>query len=252
MKTVSQTKVNLLFFIGSVALLLFTLESVTIAQNIQRIGYFDLYLIYLIQGHITSLNTSFMIAVTQLASPVIMIFLTFLVIILLLIRRCLVTAFWISATLVISAAIVNPLLKQLIGRPRPTIDRLIHVSGYSFPSGHSIAATVFYGMIATMSFIYLRKIYQKVLIGLAATSIIFLIMYSRVYLGVHYPTDVVGGFLLGTATVCFSTGFFVLYGPILHQLLNSKGWPDRSLRRNEDQNNLDILENLAKSSHGAG
>lgn len=239
MKRISQTKINVLFITGSIALLLFTLESVTIAQNVQRIGRFDIYLIYFVQHPITSLNTRLMIGVTRLAAPAVMISLTLLIVILLAIRRYFVAALWFGTTLLLSAAILNPLLKQLIGRPRPTIDRLINESGYSFPSGHAIAATVFYGMIATLSSIYLRKLYQKVLIELAAMSLIFMIMLSRVYLGVHYPTDVIGGFLLGTATVCFSVGFFVLYGPVLHRLLNAKGWSDRSMRSAEDQGRLD-------------
>lgn len=238
MKSFSQTKINFLFFIGSLALLLFTLESVTIAQDIHRVGNFDYFLAHAIQSRISPITTALMSAATQLASPLMIVLLTLLVIIALVIGHYHVTGLWFGVTLAFSTGLLNPLLKQLIGRPRPVFNRLISESGYSFPSGHAIAATVFYGMIAMMASIYLHKTYQKVLIGLAVICTILLIMYSRIYLGVHYPTDVIGGGLLGTAVVCLSTGFFLIYGPGFHQRLNSRGWHDQSLETGGSHGNL--------------
>jgi undecaprenyl-diphosphatase len=91
-------------------------------------------------------------------------------------------------------------MKHLIERQRPTVvGHLVQVSGFSFPSGHSLAAAALYVTIAIVAASRLRAGAPKVIVVAAAASIVTAVAASRVYLGVHYPSDVVSGALIGTA-----------------------------------------------------
>ena len=93
-------------------------------------------------------------------------------------------------------------MKYIFQRPRPDIAlRLIEESGYSFPSGHSMNCLVSYGILAYLLLRYCenRKLAKLLSVGLGL--IVILIGLSRVYVGVHFPTDVIGGWSLGIAVL---------------------------------------------------
>jgi len=92
----------------------------------------------------------------------------------------------------------NLLLKQLISRPRPDI--IPHLSGagwFSFPSGHAMLAPLVYGVGAMLLATLLRHPASRTALKIGALALVLGIGFSRVYLGVHYPSDVVAGFLAG-------------------------------------------------------
>lgn len=93
------------------------------------------------------------------------------------------------------ASIMNLALKAVFHRTRPNIHRLIEIGGYSFPSGHSMAAAALYGSLAFLLWRHMTTSWgRKALIGASVVMIIG-IGLSRIYLGVHYPSDVIGGYL---------------------------------------------------------
>ncbi|MGB4592372.1 MAG: phosphatase PAP2 family protein [Coriobacteriia bacterium] len=106
-------------------------------------------------------------------------------------------------------------LKLLVGRARPALEfaRISVPDSYSFPSGHALASFLFFGTIVFL----LVTVEQKVPLRLRAvvTALCVLIAVSislsRVYLGVHYLGDVIGGWLLGSAIMTATVGYYVLH-----------------------------------------
>lgn len=101
--------------------------------------------------------------------------------------------------------VINQVLKFIIQRPRPDGFRLATASGFSFPSGHSMVAMAFFGLLAWLVWKYeadrrLRRLYAT---GFAL--VIVMIGVSRIYLGVHYASDVLGGFCLSMAWLAVYT-----------------------------------------------
>lgn len=97
------------------------------------------------------------------------------------------------------ATILNIILKNILQRPRPTEFRLINEFGYSFPSGHSMVSTAFYGFIIYLIYKYVKNKHIKIALITILCILIISIGISRIYLGVHYTSDVLGGFLISIA-----------------------------------------------------
>ncbi len=92
--------------------------------------------------------------------------------------------------------------KRTFGRHRPAQVAYYPEKGYSFPSGHSATAMTLYGLLGYWFARSSRQKRNRLLIGLAAVSLILAVGFSRIYLGVHFLSDVLGGYLLG---ICWLT-----------------------------------------------
>jgi membrane-associated phospholipid phosphatase len=94
----------------------------------------------------------------------------------------------------------NVLIKYIIHRPRPFFDNpLLTLTGYSFPSGHAMASTVLYGMLAAFAVRTSTDWQRRVVAVFMALSLIALVCFSLIYLGVHYLSDVLAGIAEGVA-----------------------------------------------------
>lgn len=103
---------------------------------------------------------------------------------------------------------LNYLLKLFFQRARPDLNRLIEISGYSFPSGHAMNAFTFYGILAFLLWRHLPIKFWRGILILFSSSMIFTIGISRVYLGVHYPSDILGGYVASAFWLSFAIYFF--------------------------------------------
>ena len=101
----------------------------------------------------------------------------------------------IISNLVIITAI-NQILKRIVQRPRPTEYRIIEETGYSFPSGHSMVSMAFYGYLIYLIYKYVKNKYLKWISIILLSILICSIGISRIYLGVHYTSDLLGGFFI--------------------------------------------------------
>ena len=108
--------------------------------------------------------------------------------------------------------VLNQILKRILQRPRPTEYRIIKETGYSFPSGHSMVSMAFYGYLIYLIYKYIKNKYIKWSLIVVLSALICLIGISRIYLGVHYTSDVLGGFLL-------SISYLVIYISIIKRTL---------------------------------
>ena len=149
-----------------------------------------------------------MIIVTNVLSPE-----SLLIVALLAAAYYFVKKNWYNAILIFMSSagglILGAISKQLVGRLRP-IGGLVSESGLSFPSQHSLMALIFFSLVM---FLFTKKIKNKLLKGLFIFSNIFLIIlvgFSRIYLRVHYFSDVVAGFALGLFWLTFLILIFVI------------------------------------------
>lgn len=119
---------------------------------------------------------------------------------------------YLYATLAVDTVITNFIFKQLIRRDRPDVLKLIKQGGFSFPSGHSMISMSMYGMLIYLCYKKIKNKYIKWIICSLLGILILSIGLSRVYLGVHYISDVLGGFILSFIMV-------VLYTELINKYL---------------------------------
>ncbi|OLF12630.1 hypothetical protein BU204_28610 [Actinophytocola xanthii] len=93
--------------------------------------------------------------------------------------------------------VLGPLLKLIIERPRPVDDRLVLVDSWAYPSGHSLTSMAVVGVLTVLAVRHLRARPARVAAVVVGAALVAAVGLSRVYLGVHWPTDVLAGWLMG-------------------------------------------------------
>ncbi len=118
---------------------------------------------------------------------------------------CLAFRKWLAALLVLSsggAFVANSILKQLIHRPRPTAAEVQIIgdknSSFSFPSGHVTSYVALFGIIFVLSEIYVKRVWLKRTVQAISVFLMLTVGLSRMTLGMHWPSDVGAGYLLGS------------------------------------------------------
>jgi membrane-associated phospholipid phosphatase len=162
------------------------------------LGKLDRSLLEWLHSHATPTGVAFFLIISQLGSPAAMTILALIGATFLIVRReWILLAGWAAAFG--GNVVIDNWLKLAIRRPRPVYaSAWIHHPNWSFPSGHAMGALVGYGMLAYV-IVLLRQPggRARTLIYTVATLLIVAIGVSRLYLGVHYLTDVAGGYVVG-------------------------------------------------------
>src|SRR5215213_633609 len=150
-----------------------------------------------LHSHATAPLTTFFLIVTAFGSLEAMVILGVVVAAVLARgRRWTLLGTWLAA--VVGSAVIDWLLKGLFQRPRPHFAHpLLVETSYSFPSGHAMESFVAYGMLAYFAVLALRTWEARVAVVCGAALLVVLIGFSRLYLGVHYFSDVIAGYAAG-------------------------------------------------------
>lgn len=183
-------------FIGSCFLLLFVFLGYVVKFYPQWVSGFDSVLTDLVRSPYPHWN-DFYLWITKFGNPSTVIILTLAFLIVLAIGKRYAETAWLGICVLGIAGILNPLIKLVFTRERPTLLHLVTEHSYSFPSGHSTGSMVLFGtlifLVPTLFTSTTARWIARIFLGF----IILAIGISRIYLGVHFPSDIIGGYSLG-------------------------------------------------------
>jgi undecaprenyl-diphosphatase len=199
-----------IFLIGGAAIaILATMGFAELGEHVLAGGTqaFDVAILQWLHEHQSPSRTAFMIEMTYLGTGTV-VMMTIIVVAMFLWH----TEHKHSARLLLAATsgsfLLNGALKLVYHRPRPSVfPWQIGAMSSSFPSGHAMNATVVYGTVAYLCMRLQKHHWSRVITLSSAIVMILLICLTRLYLGVHYPSDVMGGIIvgLGWASFCMAT-----------------------------------------------
>lgn len=158
------------------------------------------------------LRTTIATGITRIGDRQGQTYITIAIVIILFFARKWRTALWYGLTVLIGADFLNSFTKDIFQRIRPDqIEHLVVQDGYAYPSGHAMGSIILFGGLLFLIIRYMNASRNNLPIVKWAVSIFLLLLIlaiglSRIYLGVHYPSDVVGGYWLGLAWLCLSIG----------------------------------------------
>ena len=194
-----STFVSCLIFASIFGFVAYSIENGTIVR-------FDNVIIQSVQGTESPWLTGIMKVFTIVGSTkIVIVICSFTIGLLLYFRHGMQTILFTAA--IGGTVVLNVLLKLFFQRDRPDFNRLIEISGYSFPSGHTMMATSLYAILAIILWRNVHHLWRVVVIA-GALFMIFMICISRIYLGVHYPSDIVGGLTASLFWIVIATSVY--------------------------------------------
>ncbi|HCE13496.1 phosphatase PAP2 family protein [Enterococcus sp.] len=195
-------------YAGSCFLLLFVFLGYIVKFYPSWLNPFDESLTRVIRSGYP-LMTHFFLWVTKFANPVTIILLFLVVLVVFLINKYYAEALWLSLGTIGIAGLFNPLIKLVFLRERPTLEHLVVETSSSFPSGHSTGSMVFYGTLLLLVPILFKQPFWQWCLRILLGLLILLIGISRIYVGVHFPSDVLGGFCVGLSWLLLTYPYYL-------------------------------------------
>jgi undecaprenyl-diphosphatase len=170
----------------------------------------DVELARWLAGYRTTAATDVFQVITDVGSPTGALAVATVACVLLYRRRRLAAALFLPLVLG-GAQLLDLVLKLSFHRPRPEY-AFVHLDTYSFPSGHAMTSTAAYGALAFLAWGMLRTPRARVVVVAATVLLVAVVCFSRLYLGVHYLSDVLAGVAGGGFWLAVSVGLLVVYG----------------------------------------
>lgn len=207
------------FIVGIVLALLFAFVFARIWDAVKDKGHdttqFDDSILLWMDAHHTPWITSVAKALAFVGSPPLMVGLAALSALVGLAWHKVRGAAWTLPIAVVGAGLIIQGIKVVFHRPRPTLfTPLVKESGFSFPSGHSLIAMVVYGLIGYFIMHLVKSRAARIAVAVITALIVLSIGVSRVYVGVHNPTDVLAGWTIGVPWLITCMG--------LHEVLSRR------------------------------
>ncbi len=193
---------KILLSISFVTLSLFILLAFTYEHSFFQ--QFDVFIVEHVPSVRAEWITSFMLFLALLGGTKVMAALTLILMIILVLWQKKWTAVLPPMLIMGGTALLNMTVKEWIGRARPEINYLIEQPGYSFPSGHTMAAVSFGGLCIYLIYHYVDRKMIRILSIVVALVLFVLMGISRMYLGVHFLTDILGGTLFSITWIALA------------------------------------------------
>ncbi|MFE3973519.1 MULTISPECIES: phosphatase PAP2 family protein [unclassified Peribacillus] len=204
-----KQQLTIAFIVSVLSLIGFSFIAFTISAK--EYLKFDEVVIALVQGLESPLLTSIMKFFTYIGSTSALIILSlFILFFLYKVLKHRLELILFSAV-IIGSPLLNLMVKLFFRRARPDLHRLIEIGGYSFPSGHAMNAFSLYSILTFLLWRHITAKWARVLLILFSMTMILSIGISRIYLGVHYPSDIIAGYLAGGFWIAISIWFFQRY-----------------------------------------
>lgn len=192
---------------GVFALLLFVILGYAVKFYPDQLAGIDSPIQTWLRGDLPPLLTNVFTIITSAINPPIIIAWVLILVMVFLSKGWKIEAAFLAGNLLLHGILIK-LIKLVYQRSRPTIPHLVEEGGYSFPSGHAMATAIVLGTLIIIAQQRIQQNQMKRLVQVLMLGFIIAIMASRVYLGVHYPTDVIGGALMGFAILNIEFPFY--------------------------------------------
>lgn len=190
---------------GIVFLTIYVIWAILVSTGSEFIHQFDKTIISIICNN-NPTNVAFAKTFTNLGNTSTIVVETIILVVLLLLFKQFAYA-WFTAGVMIAANGYNWIIKHAIERPRPTVHHLVYADGYSFPSGHSVGSAALFGVLIILTILLVKNKFWKTLLIIIWALFPLLIGYTRIFVHVHYPSDVFGGWIEGITFVLLGYSF---------------------------------------------
>lgn len=190
---------------GAIFVVIYAAWAILVSSSSQFIHSFDNAVINVVYNT-NPANVAFAKTFTNLGNTNVITIETIILFIILIVFKQYAYAFF-TAGVMICANGYNWIIKHAVQRHRPLVHHLVYADGYSFPSGHSVGSAALFGVLIILTILLVKSKFWKTLLIIIWALFPLMIGYTRIFVHVHYPSDVFGGWIEGITFVLLGYSF---------------------------------------------